>query len=218
LLTVRPAFPRSKEADMNSAAAPVDVRIFSSDPTDPEEEPRRLGKDAPAAALATGRSVVICVAARFTTAVRADGDRLIAVRIVSHGPVSLAASQAEAASANGMAAARMLRAAANQVAERARLEKLADTTCAVVGTAGIARAVITLGSDGGSKATLEQVHAATERLAVSWVEAKRTGHAQNWIVQMMIGAAVLGAVLESLGVSEVQAEDETPVDKTLEGD
>jgi hypothetical protein len=190
--------------------------MFSSDATDPEEEARRLGKDA--LAPATGRSVVIRVAARFTTAVRADGDRLIAVRIISHGPVTLAASHAEAASANGVAAARMLRAAANQVAERARLENLADTTCAVVGTVGIARAVITLASNGGSKATMEQVHAATEKLAVNWVEANRTGHAQNWIVPMTIGAAVLGAVLERLGVSEVQAEDETPVDKTLEVD
>src|SRR4051794_34719746 len=169
--------PIRKRPDMTSAAAPVDVRIFSSDPTDPEDEARHLDKDVLAAAPATGRSVVIHVATRFTTAVRADGDRLIAVRIVSHGAVRLAASHAEAASANGVAAARVLRAAANQVAERARLEKLADTTCAVVGTAGIARAVITLGSDGGSKATLDQVHAATEKLGVSWLEAKRTGHA-----------------------------------------
>jgi hypothetical protein len=143
---------------------------------------------------------------------------MMAFRIVSHGPVALAASQAAAASASGAAAARVLRAAAEQVAERARLESLLGVICPVVGTAGIARAVITLGSGGGSKASLQQVHAATDTLGLNWAEGKRTGRSQAWIEPMMIGSAVLGAILERLGAREIVAESEVPVETTLEVD
>jgi hypothetical protein len=144
---------------------------------------------------------------------------MMAFRLLGHGPVMLAASQAAAASASGTAAARVVRAAAEQVAERGRLETLLGATCPIVGTAGIARAVITLGSTGGSKATLEQIHTATDTLGMNWAERKRPGRLQQgWIEPMLVGAAVLGAVLARLGATEIIAEAEAPVDKTLEID
>ena len=201
-----------------TVAAHFPLRTFTSDSGDAEDEARRLCEGVAAAATAIGQSLVIRVGARYTTAARADGDRMMAFRIVSHGPVMLAASQAAAASASGAAAARVLRAAAEQVAERARLESLLGVICPVVGTAGIARAVITLASGGGSKASLQQVHTATDTLGVNWVEGKRTRRSQAWIEPMMIGSAVLAAILERLGVREIVAESEAPVETILEVD
>jgi|GEM_PF-6268238 len=201
-----------------TVAAHITARTSTSDGGDVEDEARRLCEAAADAATATGQSLFIRIGARYTTAARADGDRMMAFRIVSHGPVMLAASQAAAAGASGGAAARVLRAAAEQIAERARLETLLGAACPVVGTVGIARAVITLGSAGGYKATLEQIHAATDMLGMNWVEGKRTGRSQDWIEPLMVGSAVLGAILERLGAPEILAESETPVERALEAD
>jgi hypothetical protein len=154
-------------------------------------------------------SVVVRIGSKFTCVVRSEGERTVAIRIVSHAAVLLAASHAEAASATGGAAARVIRAAARQVAERARLEILRGLSCPVLGSAGIARAVIALGSSGGSKATVEQVNAATDTLGVAWVD-RNNGRAEaTWVEPTMIGAAVLGAILECLGASEIEAEAES---------
>src|SRR5262249_39724087 len=155
-----PTTPESTDM-IQQTIEPLPARTFSSDADDKEDEARRLCQAAAAAGTATGQSLLIRVGAKYTMAVRADGDRVMGFRIVNHGPVMLAALQAAAASASGAAAARVVRAAAEQVAERARLETLLGATGPVVGTAGIARAIITLGSVGGSRASLDQIHAAT---------------------------------------------------------
>jgi hypothetical protein len=204
-----------------TAAASLSPSIFASDDVgDDEDEAQRLCEAAAAATPATGQSLFIRVGARHTTAVRADVDRMVAYRILNHGPVILAASQAAAASASGTATARVVRAAAEQVAERGRLDTLFGTACPVVGTAGIARAVITLGAAGRSKATLDQIHAATETLGMNWAEGRRRGRFQQegLVEPMLVGAAVLGAILARLGAPEIVAEAETPVDRTLEVD
>lgn len=154
----------------------------------------------------------------MTTVVRAPDDDPTALRIIRHGPVALAASQAAAASASAGAVARVIRAAARQVAERARLDGLRGLACPVLGTAGIARAVIRLGAAGRSRATLEQVRAATDTLAETWVAARQGGRPQAWVEPMMIGSAVLGAVLEELGATDVAVEGEAPREGTLEID
>lgn len=156
------------------------------------------------------RSVVIRIGAKFTTAVRTEAERVVALRIISHGAVLLAASQAAAASASGSAAARVVRAAARQVAERAQLDILRGLDRPVIGAAGIARAVIDLGSSGGSRATLEQVHEATDTLGVAWVAEQKDPGSRTSTGSMMIGAAVLGAILEHLGACEIEAEPESP--------
>jgi hypothetical protein len=76
--------------------------------------------------------------------------------------------------------------------------------------------VITLGSAGGHKATLKQIQAATDMLGIDWVDGRRTGRSQDWIDPMMVGAAVLGAVLERLGAREILAEIGDPFERTLE--
>ena len=205
--TTEHAPPRSQAADVSAADIPAT-----------EEEARRPRHVALAGAPMSGESLVVRVGARFTSAFRVLDERSMAARIVSHGPVMLAASQAAAASANGSAAARVLRAAAQQVVQRAGLEILGGITCPVVGAAGIARAVITLGAAGASKATVEQVRGATDTLAATWVEGKKGGLLLAWVEPMMIGSAVLGAILETLGTSEIVAEAKAPREGTLKVD
>jgi hypothetical protein len=203
-----------------TVAAPLPPHAFAPDAgDDDDDEARRLCEVATSAVTAAGQTLVIRVGARYTTAVRADADRMMAYRVLNHGPVMLAASQAAAASASGTATARVIRAAAEQVAERGRLETLFGTACPVIGTAGIARAVITLGAAGRSRATLDQINAAIETLGMNWVEGRRRGAFQEALVEpMLVGAAVLGAILARLGATEILAEAEAPVDRTLEVD
>lgn len=179
-------------------------------------EEARLDQLMPAGATGPGQALLVRVGAKFTTAFRSVDDHRRATWIVSHGPVVLASSQAIAARANGKAAARVIRAAARQVVERARLDVLRGTGCPVVGTAGIARAVITLGSAGGSTVTADQLHGATDRLALAWLEERKEGRPTPSVEQMMIGAAVLSAVLECVGAGEIAAQVQVVVAGALD--
>jgi hypothetical protein len=158
----------------------------------------------------SGERLVIRVGGRFTAAARTSGEQQVACRILSHGPVLLAAAQAEAANATGGAAARVICSAAQQAAERARIETLRGAFGPVIGTAGIARAVIAFGSSGSSIATLEQVRSATDTLASAWVERANKRAPPQWVEPMLIGAAVIGAILECLGATAIAAEAESP--------
>jgi hypothetical protein len=203
---------------MTVATDPSPPRSPTDDATAAQNESRRLCHVTLAGAPPAAHSVVLRIGVKFTTAVHTDGERLVALRIVNHGAVLLAASQAEAASATGGAAARVIRAAARQVAERARLEVLRGITCPVVGAVGIARAVIDLGSSGGSKATLDQVHDATDTLGLAWVDRKKDPASRTLVEPMMIGSAVLGAILECLGACEIEAEAEASGQMTVDTD
>lgn len=150
--------------------------------------------------------LLIRIGTTSTRTERLVGQRLVAFRVLSHGPVLLAASQAQAANASGAAAARVVRAAARQVAERAQLDSLNGTDCPVVGAGEIARAVITLGSDGRSHATVEQLRAATHALGLTWVADPPDGQSRRWVEPMLIGAAILESALEFLGVDRISAE------------
>jgi len=167
-------------------------------------------------ATPSAQSLVLHVGAKFTTATRSGADprKDVAMRIIRHGPVMLAASQARAAKAGGIAAARVVRAAARQVVERAQLDPLLGSPCAVLGRSHIARAAITLGSSGRSRATVEEIHGATDALAEMWVKATAGGHPDPWAEPMMVGAAVLGAILEWVGATDVAAAPETAREQT----
>jgi hypothetical protein len=178
-----------------------------------KSDPRHPADESPAGSQALGHALTLMVGARFTTVVHSSGGRTTASRIISHGPVLLAAAQAEAASANGAAAARVIRAAAAQVVERARLELLRGDRPSVFGATGIAQAVITLGSAGLSKATLAQVQAASDRLAAIWVDGR--SERRSRVEPMLIGAAMLTAILGHLGASEIEVEAELSDHATL---
>jgi hypothetical protein len=185
-----------------SAAGSVAPRMFTSDPGHREDEGPQSRDEALTPGIGFRQSLLVCVGIQHTTAVRMDAGQTIAYRIVSHGPALLAAAQAAAARASGPAAARVIRAAAEQVVDRGRLEKLFVTGCPVVATAGIASAVITLA--GGVRATTEQIQVATDRLGIDW--ARQRGSVEP----MLIGAAMLGAILARLGADEIIVERQVP--------
>jgi hypothetical protein len=168
--------------------------------------PGNPDQESPVGRPLVGHALTLIVGARFTIAIHSVSGRTTASRIINHGAVLLAAAQAEAASANGSAAARVIRAAASQVVERARPELLRGDVSRVVGATGIAQAVIAMGSNGSSKATLAQVRAASDRLAATWVDGKQARRSQERVDPMLIGAAMLTAILDHLGASEIEAE------------
>jgi hypothetical protein len=150
---------------------------------------------------------LIGVGLKFTTVDRVGGTDRASIKIVRHGPVELAASQAAAANANAGAVARVIRAAAEQVADRARLEDLRPLSGLTLG-GGAAGSVIMLGADGRSRATAGEVRAATDMLAATWLAARKQNQPCTAVESMMIGAAVLGAVLDQLAVAEIVIDGE----------
>ena len=166
--------------------------------------------DAAVQSVAEERSVVLRIGTRFTTAAHSLGGRVIASRVVSHGPVLLAISQATAANASGAATARVIRSAARQMAERRRLQGFSEAGCRVVGGTGLARAVVILGAAGESRATLAQIRQATEKLGGAWADEKGADASRSWIRPMMVAAAMLESLLECLGATEIEAESEVP--------
>ena len=154
--------------------------------------------------------LVFRIGARFTTLTRSSGGRVVASGVVSHAPLLLAASQASAASASGSATARVIRSAARQVVERKHFHSFWRAGSRVLGAAGVARALVTLSAAGGRKATLVQIQQATDKLGAVWVDEKKASPSQGWVEPMMVGAAMLEALLERLGASEIEVEPEAP--------
>jgi hypothetical protein len=154
------------------------------------------------------KTVIVSVGPKLTTVCHPRSDGAPVVRLMRHGPVALAASQALAASATVRAAARLMGVAAQQVTERAGLGELRGSVDDVLGSAGNASVLIKLAGDGRSRATLDELHIATETLVATWVASEKGSEAAQWSEPMMVGAAILAAVLEELGVGEISVEEE----------
>jgi hypothetical protein len=199
---------------------PWAARLLPSEPpaTLTEQQTRHPYLGALARRPPSAQSLVVRSGATFSTAIRALGEQPLAFRFVRHRPVMAAAAHAAAAGGDAGAVARAACAAARQVAERSQLDLLRGIACPVLGTAGIARAVIRLGGAGRSRARVDQIRAATDTLAETWLAGERDGRPQSWVAPMLIGSAVLGAMLEWLGVGEITVEAETPREGTLEID
>jgi hypothetical protein len=168
------------------------------------ERPARV---APLVSVPAAKPVLlVTVSPRFTTVLRVIAGAPPLVGIVRHGPVALAMSQAAAANASAGAVARVIRAAARQVVERAKLGEVRGLGGPVLGLADVARALVTLGSAGRSSATADQIRAATDTLAVTWADALKEGASAAWVEPMMIASAVLSAILEHVAASEISLE------------
>jgi hypothetical protein len=150
------------------------------------------------------------VGARLSTIVPAKEETPAVLRLIRHGPVALAASQAAAASASPGAVARVLGAAAEQVIDRARLDELRGHAGPVRGTEGLAWSVVALAAPGRSRATLAELRATTEALAANWIAARLEQRAQPRVETLMIGSAVLAAIVDCLGVGEIWIEPAEP--------
>ena len=69
---------------------------------------------------------------------------------------------------------------------------------------------MTLSAAGGRKATLSQIEQATDKLGAVWVDEKKASPSQGWVEPMMVGAAMLEAMLECLGANEIEVEPDAP--------
>lgn len=162
----------------------------------------------------TRQSLVITIGARHTVVSRA-GSAGVICGLLRHGPVLLAVSQAAAASAQGRALARVVRTAADQVAERSGLAVLFGTEGPIVAAAGIASELAQIASGGGRIATAAQLHAVTERLAMKFVRERRGPVlAQTGGIEiLLVGAAVTAGLLAQVGAAEIVAAAEGTADQ-----
>jgi hypothetical protein len=150
--------------------------------------------------------LVVTVNSRFTTVLWNVAGLPPQVRIVRHGAVALAVSQAAAANASAGAVARMIRAAAQQVVERSRLGEVRGLGGPALGLAELVRALVKLGARGRTCATVEEIRATTDTLAVAWADAQAEGVAASWVEPMMVASAVLGAILEHVAATAISLE------------
>jgi hypothetical protein len=150
---------------------------------------------------------------RFTTIVRIEEGARPILKLLRHGPVALALSQATAARANARAVARVLDSAAEQVVERAQLAHLSVEGPPIAVASEVGRALVTLAGEGRSSATTAEVRRATELLAATWVDGAKEELRPAWIEPMMIASAVLGAILLGLdapGIALARAASPAP--------
>jgi hypothetical protein len=151
----------------------------------------------------TERVLLISVGTESTMVVRpAENDERALLRVIKHGPVALAAAQAAAAKGSAGAVARVLRSAARQVVERAHFPDPPPEADLVLGS-GAVGAVIAICAGTRSRATVAEVRNATDTLAEAWLAAARESRPRAAVESMMIGSAVLGEILETLGKAEI---------------
>jgi hypothetical protein len=176
-------------------------------------DPRVANSDDDGAAGKAGRAVarpahalLLTVGSKLTMiAIEGTGAAPV-LKIVKHSAVALAASQAAAASASAGAVARLVRAAARQVVDRARLDEIGELgglDVSALRAEGLAQAVVSLEAPGRLRATVADVRAATAALAASWAAASADERASSGVESMMIASAVLSTILESLGAGEI---------------
>jgi hypothetical protein len=189
------------------STAPCENCAHDDDEVVPEMPARRL---VPLARLPVAGPIMLCVSIGPNLTTVGSASTSEDLRFVRHGAVALAVSQAAAARANSGAVARVVRAAAQQVIERARLDELRATAETIVGSEAMAKAVITFGASGRTSATIGEVRAATETFAESWVSSTREGRPSLGVQYLMIGSAVLAAILEALAIDEIFVEGSVP--------
>jgi hypothetical protein len=169
------------------------------------EDVRRVCLGVLAGAPPSGRFLLVSVGEGFTTAVFALGAEAIVFWNVSHAALVATAVEAEASNTSGRDAVSLLRAVALESMQRSRLGLLGGDRCQIVGASRIARAVITLAAEGGSAATPDQVRNATDTLAETWAEGRLLGFPRARVRAMLVGAAVLEAVVGVLGGEPISA-------------
>lgn len=177
---------------------PVEVELISA-----REDARRLCLGALEGEPRSARSLVVRVGETFTTVVYAVGGQPTVVWNISHSAAVVAANEAVEAHASEEDATFRIREVTHQTVGRARLGLLRGSNCRVVAASRIARAVITLAAEGGNVATAEQIRAATETLSETWAEDQIGGLPGGGVGALLVGAAVLEALVDAVGCREI---------------
>jgi hypothetical protein len=183
----------------------VDVaRAVAAAVSDPElisgrEDAGRICVGTLAGTPLTARSLVIRIGERFTTVVFATGSQPAVFWNLDHSAVMISAAQSAAANATAAHTADGLRAAAAAAIAGSRLRLVRGTPCRILAISNMASAIITLAAEGGGSATPTQLRAATDTLVDSWTDGRVRGFPRGWVGVIMVGAAVLEAIMVGVG-------------------
>jgi hypothetical protein len=154
---------------------------------------------------ASTRTLVAGIGEASSTMVFASGDRPVAFWTVDHEDASRATLRAAAERLDRAAGIARVRAAALTSVENARLSAFRGLGCAVVGASRVARAIVSMASDGGDVAALDQVSAAASQLVARSIETRVRGFPGDWVRAFAVGAAILEAVMIDVEADAVRA-------------
>jgi hypothetical protein len=166
---------------------------------DPDGLCRRVAEAMPD----SSRSLIAAVGERLTTIVLGMRDRPALFWTVAHAPLLVAVTRAEETRPLGRELVEALREQATAALGEARLGHMRLLQCEVVGASRLARAVVTLGADGGRAASARELGVALATLGSTWEEQSARGGAPPWLRSTLVAAAMLEGILRSLGGGRV---------------
>ena len=129
-------------------------------------------------------------------------------------PLGVLVARTMATEMNARCISDAIRAAAIGVVATSRLGPATGSSCCVVGRFDLACAIVTLAGNGKRRASAEQICRATDSFADAWVEALSRGSSAGWYSALMVGAAVMEAVVGCVGAGEIAMLRETSTDLT----
>lgn len=173
---------------------------------DPEELCRRVASAVPG----VPRTLIAAVGERLTTVVLGMGDRPALLWTVAHAPLLVAAARADETKPLGRELIETLREGATAALGEARIGHMRLLQCEIVGASRLARAVVTLGADGGRAASPRELAAALATLGSTWEEQSARGAAPSWLRTTLVAGAMLEGVLKCLGGGRVLTIPEEP--------
>jgi hypothetical protein len=167
------------------------------------EDPEGLCRRVAAAVPGVPRTLIAAVGERLTTIVLGMGDRPALLWTVAHAPLLIAAARADETKPLGRELVETLREGAAEALGEARIGHMRLLQCEIVGASRLARAVVTLGADGGRAASPRELAAALATLGSTWEEQSARGAAPAWLRTTLVAGAMLEGILRSLGGGRV---------------
>jgi hypothetical protein len=180
------------------SAAAIALRL--DDEIAPREDARRICLCAFRATQTPEQSLLVRIGERASTIVFAARQQPVAFWSLSHALLRQVLAHAAPEARFAAEHARLLRAAARETVRPARLAVLRGLALPGIGTSGIARAIISVAGDGGPRVTLARVARAVDRVCVAWSTGGLPPFARDCVAAMLVGAVVLEAVGESVGL------------------
>lgn len=204
---MRDVAPAARRTDTDCATTgTIRAKALDDEAIAAHEDPGELCRRVAHALPGLRRSLAVAVGGHLTTLVLGLEGRPLLVWTVTHAPLLAAvAERAGAVQPRGRELVTGLRVAAGEALREARLAVIRPTRCRVVAASRLARAVVTLGAEGGRVATPRELAAALETLASTWDEQVTGGASQAWIRPTLVGAAMVEGVLGCLGGGRIFA-------------
>ena len=192
---------REAAAARSRALALMALRL--PDEVPPREHARRICLGVFRRATAPGRSRLLHIGERASTVVFAARTQPVAFWTIDHAPVLRVLAEVEPRARDGAEHARLLRLAAREVVPPERLGVLRGLYLPAIAASGIARAIVSIAGDGGPRVPLARIARSVEQGCVTWSRAALPGFARDCVAAVLVGAVVLEAVGEGVGLTTV---------------